>query len=97
MTFEELIANNTTVLVDFYAEWCGPCQTMKPILQDVKTVVGDAAKIVKVDVDKYREISGAYQIRSIPTLILFKNGVPVWRHSGLASRADLLQILNKNK
>jgi len=97
MTFEELIKSNKIVLVDFFAEWCGPCQTMKPILQQLKQSVGDSAKIVKIDVDRFRELSTQYQIRSIPTIILFNEGEPVWRHSGIASTRDLINLIEQNK
>lgn len=97
MTLDELIHTNETVLVDFFAEWCGPCHTLKPILQQVKQHVGDAVKIVKVDVDKYRDIVAEYQIRSMPTLILFRNGEIVWRYSGVLSARDIVNVLNQNK
>ena len=97
MTFNELIESNDIVLVDFYADWCGPCQQMKPILVDVKKNIGDQARIVKIDVDKYQDISAEYQVRSIPTLILFKNGEPVWRQAGVVQAADLVTIINKIK
>lgn len=97
MTFDELISRNNLVLVDFFAEWCGPCQTMKPILQDTKQQLGDTVKIVKVDVDKYREVASAYQVRNIPTLILFKKGEPVWRYSGVRIASDLVNIINEHQ
>lgn len=97
MTFEELIKSNELVLVDFYADWCQPCQMMKPILVDVKTKVGDLAKIVKIDVDKYQDISAQFQVRSIPTLILFKNGEPVWRQAGVVQAPDLVNLIQQAK
>jgi len=96
MTLNELINSTELVLVDFFAEWCGPCQTMKPILHTVKQAVGEQAKIVKVDVDKYSDVAAEYQIRSMPTLILFKNGTPVWRQSGVVSAQNLVQIITQN-
>ncbi|UYW00810.1 thioredoxin [Flavobacterium agricola] len=97
MTLQELIQTTPVVLVDFFAEWCGPCHTLKPILQTVKQHVGDAVKIVKVDVDKYREVAAEYQIRSMPTLLLFKNGELVWRHSGVVGAQDLVRIIEQHK
>lgn len=97
MTFNELIQSNDIVLVDFFADWCGPCQMMKPILLDVKKNVGDAAKIVKIDVDKYQDVAAEYQVRSIPTLIVFKNGEPVWRQAGVVQAPDLVRIINQTK
>ena len=97
MTFEELIQSNELVLVDFYADWCQPCQMMKPILVDVKTKVGDSAKIVKIDVDKYQDLSAQFQVRSIPTLILFKKGEPIWRQAGVVQAPDLVNLIQQAK
>lgn len=93
MTFSELTNSDTPVLIDFYADWCAPCRAMKPILETVKNQLGDGISIYKIDVDKNQQISERYQVRSIPTLILFKNGEPIWRHSGVVSARELEQTI----
>ena len=81
--FNEIIKSDKPTLVDFFATWCGPCKMQSPILDQLKEKVGDAATIVKVDGDRNPELSAKYQVRSVPTLIIFKNGEPQWRASGL--------------
>lgn len=95
MTFNEMIQSDTPVLVDFSAEWCGPCKMMAPILKDVKLEIGDAAKIIKVDVDKNPQAAGEYQVQGVPTLILFKKGKALWRQSGVVQKTALVGIIKK--
>jgi len=92
-SFSELIASDIPVLVDFSAEWCGPCKTLKPILEEVKTRIGSKAIIIKVDVDKNAKVSEHYMIRSVPTMILFKQGNILWRDSGVMPADDLEKII----
>ena len=95
MTFSELTNSDKPVLVDFYAEWCAPCRAMKPVLEDLKAQLGDEVVIFKIDVDKNPMIAERFSVRSIPTLILFKDGEPVWRKSGLASSVELNKAVSK--
>ena len=94
--FKSIINSEKPTLVDFYAEWCGPCKTMQPILKQLKTMVGDNVKIIKIDVDKNGQLSNLYKIQGVPTLILFKDGQIKWRQSGVVSAKDLEQIIKKN-
>ncbi|MEZ4890453.1 MAG: thioredoxin [Crocinitomicaceae bacterium] len=97
MTFNEIITQNKLVLVDFSAEWCGPCKMMKPILEDVKKRVGEDASIIKIDVDKNPQLASQLQIKGVPTLILYKNGEIAWRQSGVVQASDLVTLINTNK
>jgi len=94
--FSDLINSEIPVLVDFYATWCGPCKTMSPILDDVASQVQGKAKVIKVDVDKNQQAASAYQVRGVPTLILFKNGKQVWRQSGVVGANELVSLINQN-
>lgn len=91
--FNTIINSEIPVLVDFFADWCGPCKSLAPILKDVKTELGDAVKIVKIDVDKNQPLAQNYQVKGVPTLILFKNGKQVWRQSGVVQKSQLVQLI----
>ncbi len=97
MTFQEIINQDKPVLVDFFATWCSPCKMMSPILEDVKNRVGENANIIKIDVDKNPQAASAYEVRGVPTLILFKNGKPLWRKSGVVSANELEKLIKENK
>lgn len=92
-TFSDLINGDKPVLVDFFAEWCGPCKMMKPVLEQLKQKVGDSVTIIKVDVDKSPRAAAAYGIQGVPTLILFKKGNIVWRQSGVVEAGRLEQVI----
>jgi len=95
-TFSELINSDELTLVDFYADWCGPCKMMKPILEELKQKVGKKAVIIKIDVEKNQQTAGAHGIQGVPTLILFKKGKVMWRQAGVVASNQLEQIINSN-
>lgn len=91
--FSELINQDQPVLVDFFADWCGPCKTLAPILKQVKDSLGEHVSIIKIDVDKNQALASKYQVRGVPTLLLFKNGKQVWRQSGVLQKEELIDII----
>ena len=95
-TFQELINGDQAVLVDFFATWCGPCKMMQPILEDAAKQLGDKVKILKVDVDKNQLAASKFQVRGVPTLILFQKGKILWRESGVVPAHQLVNTLKAN-
>lgn len=93
-TFKDVISGDQLVLVDFFATWCQPCKMMHPVLTQVKEVLGDRVRIIKVDVDKYGVTASQYQVQSVPTLMLFRQGAVLWRTSGVVPKAELLATIN---
>ena len=94
-SFSELINKKIPVLVDFKADWCGPCKTMIPILKDVKQQLKETISIIKIDVDKNPLIASQYQVRGVPTLIIFKEGKEVWKQSGVVQVNQLVEIIKR--
>ncbi|MEY2924008.1 MAG: thioredoxin [Bacteroidota bacterium] len=91
--FKDIVNSDIPVLVDFSAEWCGPCKMMHPILEQVKGELGEKVKIVKIDVDKNPSLAAAYNVRGVPTLMVFKNGKQLWRESGVRQAGELVSIV----
>ncbi len=95
-SFEKIVGTDTPVLVDFYADWCGPCKMLAPILKEVKAQMGDALKIVKIDVDKNQRLAAEHQVRGVPTMMLFVKGKQVWRQSGVLQKQDIINIIESH-
>lgn len=92
-SFNKLIQSETPVLIDFYADWCAPCKMLTPILKDIKSELGDSLKVVKIDVDNNQAIAGRFQIRGVPTMMLFKEGKVLWRQSGVLPKDAILNAI----
>jgi thioredoxin 1 len=91
--FQELINGDTPVLVDFFAEWCGPCKMMPPILKEVKDKLGDQVRIIKIDIDKNPQVARQYTVQAVPTMIIFKNGKIIWRNAGVTPAQQIMKQL----
>ena len=95
-TFNQLIQSDTPVLVDFYADWCGPCKAMAPVIQEVATAVKGKARVVKINIDKNAATPTQYQVQAVPTFILFKNGQVLWRHPGMIDKTSLISVIEQH-
>jgi len=92
-SFQDIINQDKPVLIDFFAEWCGPCKMLAPVLAEVKQELGDSVAIIKIDVDKNQALASQYQVRGVPTMLLFKNGKQVWRQSGVVPKHEIISLL----
>jgi thioredoxin 1 len=96
-SFNDIIQGDRPVLVDFFATWCGPCKYQGPILEELATAIGDEARIIKIDIDRNQAVAAKYNVRSVPTLMIFKNGEVLWKEAGVKEKADLVTLLRKYK
>jgi len=92
-SFENIIKSEKPILIDFFATWCGPCKTLAPILKQVKDSLGERITILKIDVDKNQELAAKYQVRGVPTMVLYQNGKQLWRQSGVLSKEEILKTI----
>ncbi|WP_276391574.1 thioredoxin [Eudoraea chungangensis] len=95
--FLSITSGNIPILIDFYADWCGPCKTLAPILKEVKKELGDSVKIIKIDVDKNQALATKFQVRGVPTMMLFKNNKQLWRQSGVLPKNDIITIVKSHQ
>ncbi|GAA4269938.1 thioredoxin [Hyunsoonleella aestuarii] len=94
-SFNNIINSDNLTLIDFHATWCGPCKVLAPILREVKQDLKDSIKIIKIDVDKNQSLAAKYQVRGVPTMMLFKNGKQLWRQSGVLQKKDIINIIKQ--
>lgn len=92
-SFNDIIQGDKPVLVDFFATWCGPCKYQGPILEELATAIGDEARIIKIDIDRNQAVAAKYNVRSVPTLMIFKNGEIKWKEAGVKEKEQLIQLL----
>lgn len=92
-SFNDIIQGDKPVLVDFFATWCGPCKYQGPILEELATAIGDEARIIKIDIDRNQAVAAKYNVRSVPTLMIFKNGEVLWKEAGVKEKEQLIQLL----
>lgn len=95
--FSTLIQSDKPVLIDFFATWCGPCKMLAPILKEVKDELGDSVSILKIDVDKNQPLAIQYQVKGVPTMLLFRNGKQLWRQSGVLSKEEIIRIIREKQ
>ena len=94
-SFSELIQSEKPVLVDFFATWCGPCKAMEPIVKEVAKTLGEQVRVVKVDIDRQRQLASRYNVSAVPTFMLFRNGRAVWHHPGMIDKSSLLKVVQE--
>lgn len=94
--FESIIKSNIPVVIDFFAEWCGPCKAQSPILKEVAGELGEKVKIIKIDVDHNQEIASRYQIQGVPTIMIFKDGITKYKQAGVHTKSQIINIINQN-
>ncbi|NRS88488.1 thioredoxin 1 [Flavobacterium sp. 7E] len=92
-SFHDIINSDKPVLVDFFATWCGPCKMLAPVLKEVKDNLEERISIIKIDVDKNQQLASQYQVRGLPTMILFQNGKQLWRQSGVLQKKDIINVI----